>query len=107
MKKEYDFSKGKRGAIDPTPLGKTRITIRLDNEIIDWFRSKVEAEGSGNYQTMINDSLKEFISEQRGTLEETIRRIFREEITKMAPQVRFVPRFSETKTTHHKKKAHT
>lgn len=87
MTKEYDFSKGKRGAIDPIPPGKTRITIRLDNDIIDWFRSKVEAEGDGNYQTMINDSLKEFIGDRKKTLEETIRRIFREEIAQTTPQV--------------------
>jgi len=57
MKKEYDFSKGKRGAIDPTPPGKTRITIRLDNDVLDWFRQQVHLAGGGNYQTLINNAL--------------------------------------------------
>jgi hypothetical protein len=80
MKEEYDFSKGKRGAIEPTPLGKTRITIRLDNEIIDWFRDKVEARGGGNYQTMINNALRVYISQNVENLEEIIRRVIKEEI---------------------------
>ena len=54
MKDEYDFSGGRRGAIDPLPPGKTRITIRLDNDVLDWFRDQVEAAGGGNYQTLIN-----------------------------------------------------
>ena len=57
MKKEYDFSKGKRGAIDPTPPGKTRITIRLDNDVLDWFWQQVHLAGGGNYQTLINNAL--------------------------------------------------
>ena len=48
MKEEYDFSGGRRGAIDPLPPGKTRITIRLDNDVLDWFRDQVEAAGGGN-----------------------------------------------------------
>ncbi len=51
MKPEYDFSQAKRGAIDKTPAGKTRITIRLDDDIIEWFREQVHAMGGGNYQT--------------------------------------------------------
>ncbi len=54
MKKEYNFSKGKRGAVVPAPKGKTRITIRIDDDILDWFRGEVEAAGGGNYQTLIN-----------------------------------------------------
>ena len=59
MRKEYDFSKGKRGAIIPSQ-GKTRITIYLDNEILDSFREQAEAAGMG-YQTLINQVLKEHI----------------------------------------------
>lgn len=59
MKKEYDFNKGKRGAIVLTPPNKTRITIRLDTNIIEWFRGQVELKGGGNYQTMINAALIE------------------------------------------------
>src|SRR6266536_5117104 len=63
MKSEYDFSKGKRGPVIPVPRGKTRITIRLDKELIDWFRSQVEAAGGGNYQTLINSALRDFVRE--------------------------------------------
>ncbi|NEO50555.1 MAG: BrnA antitoxin family protein, partial [Moorea sp. SIO4A3] len=51
MEAEYDFSQGKRGAIDPMPSGKTRITICLDNDVIEWFREQVHLSGGGNYQT--------------------------------------------------------
>ena len=72
MAKTYDFSKGKRGAVVPLPPGKTRITIRLDNDVIDWFRSQVEARGGGSYQAMINSALKEHV--QRGG--ETLNMLF-------------------------------
>jgi len=62
MKKEYDFSKGKRGAVIAPAAGKTRITIRLDDEILDWFRREVHKAGGGNYQTLINKTLREHIS---------------------------------------------
>ena len=78
MKAEYDFSRGKRGALDPMPPGKTRITIRLDDEVLDWFRDQVERAGGGNYQTMINDALREHIDRQ--SLEELLRRVVREEL---------------------------
>ena len=55
MRKEYDFSKGKRGAVIPSP-GKTRITIMLDNDIIEHYRAAAESAGIG-YQTMINTAL--------------------------------------------------
>lgn len=80
MKRSYDFSKGKRGAVVPIPPGKTRITIRLDNEILDWFRSQVEARGGGSYQAMINQALKEHIRRGGEPLESTLRRIIREEL---------------------------
>lgn len=80
MKAEYDFSGGKRGALDPTPPGKSRITIRLDDEVLDWFRDKVERAGGGNYQSMINAALREHI--ERESLEELLRRIVREELAR-------------------------
>jgi uncharacterized protein (DUF4415 family) len=61
MKREYDFSKGKRGAVVPTELDKTRITIQLDNNVLDHFRKRVHEMGGGNYQTLINDALREHI----------------------------------------------
>jgi metal-responsive CopG/Arc/MetJ family transcriptional regulator len=63
MKREYDFSKGRRGPVIPVPRGKTRITIRLDKDLVDWFRSQVEAAGGGNYQTLINSALRNFVRE--------------------------------------------
>ncbi len=80
MKTEYDFSTGKRGALEPTAPGKTRITIRLDDEILDWFRSQVHAAGGGNYQTLINEALQEYIRERREPIAEILRRVLREEL---------------------------
>jgi uncharacterized protein (DUF4415 family) len=51
IKSEYNFSKGKGGAVVPSPKGKTRITIRIDDDILKWFCGEVEATGGGNYQT--------------------------------------------------------
>jgi uncharacterized protein (DUF4415 family) len=80
MKKEYDFSKGNRGPVIRAPKGKTRITIRIDEDVIDWFRQQVHAAGGGNYQTLINMALREFIEVKRGSLEDTIRYVVREEL---------------------------
>lgn len=91
MKREYDFSKGRRGAVVPTPTGKTRITIRLDNDIIDWFRSQAEQQGGGNYQTMINNALRECINNREGVFEEVIRRVVRQEIQNTARIMEPVP----------------
>lgn len=78
MKREYDFSQAERGAVEPMAPGKSRITIRIDNEILDWFRAKVHEQGGGNYQTLMNQALREYI--ERGSLEETLRRVLREEL---------------------------
>jgi uncharacterized protein (DUF4415 family) len=80
MKKSHDFSKGKRGAVLETPPGKTRITIRLDDDVLDWFRGQAHAAGGGSYQTMINTALREYMSHQVEPLEETLRRVVREEL---------------------------
>jgi uncharacterized protein (DUF4415 family) len=80
MKKEYNFSKGKRGAVVAAPKGKTRITIRIDDDILEWFRDQVDAEGGGNYQTMINDALREYITRQQEPIEVILRRVVREEL---------------------------
>ena len=81
MKKEYNFSKGKRGAVVPAPKGKTRITIRIDDDILNWFRGEVDAAGGGNYQTLINDALREHITRQQEPIEVILRRVVREELT--------------------------
>ena len=80
MKKEYDFSKGKRGAVIRTPGKKTRITIRIEDAVLDWFRAQCHKAGGGNYQTMMNEALKRFIASQDGDLENILRRVMREEL---------------------------
>jgi uncharacterized protein (DUF4415 family) len=80
MKREYDFSRAKRGPVMPVPKGKTRITIRLDEDVITWFRTRVEKAGGGNYQSLINDALRQHIAQASEPLEETLRRVVREEI---------------------------
>jgi uncharacterized protein (DUF4415 family) len=81
MKKEYDFSKGKRGAVIKA-RGKTRITIHLDDEIIDAFRIKAEEVACG-YQTLINDALRQFLSSSGKPVDtKSLRRILREELNK-------------------------
>ena len=82
MKKTDDFSKAKRGPVVPVPKGKSRITIRIDDDILDWFREQVNAAGGGNYQTMINTALREHISNRTMPLEKTLRRVIREELRK-------------------------
>jgi hypothetical protein len=59
---------------------KTRITIRLDNEILDWFRGRAETEGGGNYQTMINNALRDYLNQGGEPLESVLRRVIREEL---------------------------
>ena len=81
MKKEYDFSNGKRGAVIKT-RGKTRITIHLDDDVIDAFRVRAEEAGRG-YQTLINDALRQYISGASKPVDsKTLRRILREELQK-------------------------
>ena len=80
MKREYDFSRAKRGAVVPPPPGKTRITIRLDDAILDWFRGQADLAGGGSYQSLINDALRRHIAAQADRLEDTLRRVIREEL---------------------------
>lgn len=80
MKKEYDFSRGKRGAVAPVAPGKTRITIRLDSDVLEWFKDQVREAGGGNYQSLINAALREYIAAIGIPLEETLRRVIREEL---------------------------
>jgi uncharacterized protein (DUF4415 family) len=84
MKDRYDFSKGKRGRIrppEPEPEGKTRITIRLDEDIVDRFLQMAEQSGGSiGYQTLINSALREYLDGKAPKFEETLRRIIREEI---------------------------
>ena len=65
MREEYDFSQAKRGAVVPPSPNKTRITIRIDTDILNWFREQVNANGGGSYQTLINRALREYIENQQ------------------------------------------
>jgi uncharacterized protein (DUF4415 family) len=84
MKQEYDFSNGKRGAVVKTAGGKTRITIRLDNATLNWFREQVHRAGGGSYQNLINEALAQHVAAAREPLEKTLRRVIREELRKSA-----------------------
>lgn len=85
MKREYDLSKGKRGPVVPLPPEKIRITIRLDRDIVDQFREKVRKDHRGNYQTLINDALRDYlhrptIAQQVGA---EVRSVLRQELGKV------------------------
>ena len=84
MQDKYDFSEEKRGAVVASQPGKARMSIRLDDDILDWFRQEVHAAGGGNYQTLINRVLRECIDHQREPLEELLRRVVREELRNAA-----------------------
>ena len=76
-----DFTGAVRGAVVPLPPGKTKISIRLDNAVIEHFRAQAERAGGGNYQTLINDALVGYIA-QRSVLD-AVRRVVREEMKGM------------------------
>jgi len=79
MRETYDFSAGKRGAVIPSP-GKTRITIHVDNDVLDFFRSKAATQGKG-YQTLINEALRQAVESNAAPVTlEGLRQIIREEL---------------------------
>jgi len=80
MRKDYDFTDAERGPVVPLPKGKTRITIRLDEDVVEWFKQQVHAAGGGNYQTLINTALRKYMEASSEPLEETLRRVIREEL---------------------------
>jgi|CXWL01.1.fsa_nt_gi uncharacterized protein (DUF4415 family) len=76
--RDIDFSQARRGPVLPRDPGKTKISIRLDNRILDHFRALVERTGSGNYQTLINDALASHI--EQGSVLDVVRQAVREEM---------------------------
>ena len=80
MTDEYDFSTAKRGPVVKAPSGKTRITIRIDDDVLAWFKERVNLAGGGNYQTLMNQALREFIDSKNEPLEAILRRVIREEM---------------------------
>jgi uncharacterized protein (DUF4415 family) len=79
-KKEYDFEGAEQGAVTRPASGKTRVTIRIDTDVLDWFRQQVHDAGGGNYQTLINEALREHVRYRDGTLENVLRKVIREEL---------------------------
>jgi len=79
-KEEYDFENAKQGPVVKPAPGKTRITIRVDTDILNWFRNQVHKRGGGNYQTLINEALREHTNLKAGDLEKTVRKVIREEL---------------------------
>jgi uncharacterized protein (DUF4415 family) len=87
MLEEYNFSKGKRGAFIPNK-GKTRITIFIDTDILEWFRDQAEHEGQG-YQTGINQALRNYIRQDRRPLQDIVRQVVRKELREL-PRTNFL-----------------
>ena len=78
MLEEYDFSKGKRGPVIPHK-GKTRITIFIDSDVLNWFKEEAEREGRG-YQTAINQALRNYIKQDRRPIQDIVREAVRKEL---------------------------
>jgi uncharacterized protein (DUF4415 family) len=76
--REIDFSAAKRGPVVATEPGKTKISIRIDNAVLEHFRAKVERAGGGNYQTLMNDALLGYI--QQANVIDAVRQVVREEL---------------------------
>ena len=82
MRKQYDFSNGRRGAVVAATKRKTRITIRLDDDVLEWFRKQVDEAGGGSYQTMINQVLRSHMEAKQEPLEAVVRRVVKDELRK-------------------------
>ena len=80
MTREHDFSRAKRGAVIADSLGKTRITIRIDDDVLAHYRAAVNEAGGGNYQTLINAALRRAMTESIEPLEAIMRRVIRDEL---------------------------
>ena len=78
--KEYDFEKAEQGAVVKPMPGKTRITIRIDTDVLSWFRNQVHEAGGGNYQTLMNEALREYIRYRDDMFENILRKVIREEL---------------------------
>ena len=80
MSDEYDYRPPQRGPVVKAPSGKTRITIRIDDDVLAWFKEQVNLAGGGNYQTLMNQARREFIESKNEPLEAILRRVIREEM---------------------------
>jgi len=84
--RDIDFTNAKRGPVISPEIGKTKISIRLDNRVLEYFRAIVENAGGGNYQTLINDALMEYIQQQ--SMLKAVRQVVREEIKPITSKAR-------------------
>jgi uncharacterized protein (DUF4415 family) len=84
IREEYDFKNARRGAIVSAQSGKTRITIRIDDDVLDWFRHQADQVGGGQYQRLMNDALRQYVNQQQRPIEEVIRMVVREELDRAA-----------------------
>ena len=84
--RDMAFTGAQRGAVIPTEAGKTKLSIRIDNTVIAYFRAQVEQAGPGNYQTLINDALVAHI--QQRAVVDVVRQVVREEMAASAPRLR-------------------
>ena len=84
--RDVDFSSAKRGAVIPLEPGKTKISIRVDNTVLEYFRAQVERAGAGNYQTLMNDALLAYM--QQASVIEAVRKVVREELAAPKSRVR-------------------
>ncbi len=82
-RRNIDFSRAKRGPVVTPQPGKTKISIRLDNTVLEYFRNLVDKAGGGNYQTLMNDALLEHVH-RRSTLD-VVRQVVREELALYKP----------------------
>ena len=85
--RDIEFSSATRGAVIPADPGKTKISIRIDNHVLDYFRAQVERMGAGNYQTLMNDALVAFVHQQ--SILDVVRQVVREELA--APRAKERP----------------
>jgi hypothetical protein len=103
MKKEYDFSGGKRGAGIPTS-GMTRVSIHIEDEILDWFGEQIRKACGGSYTTMMNEALREYMRMRDGHAEERFRKVIREELAARDTTTRAKNPPSPATIRRHKKK---
>lgn len=94
--RDIDFSKAKQGAVVSTEPGKTKISIRLDNTVLDYFRTQVDEAGGGNYQTLINEALVTYIHQQ--SVLDAVRQVVREELAPVNKRDSLTPRSSRSRT---------
>ena len=78
---DHEISRERNGAVLEPSSGQTSVTIRLDEDIVRWYRTRAHQNGTGNYQTLINLALREYMAKPSVSLEETLRNVLMEELS--------------------------